>query len=271
MLYAIGAVIAVAIIQIKKTHKSKNNVILERERLAQLGEFTAGVVHNLRTPVMSISGSLEAIKELVDEYERSIGDKDVTDDDHREIASEMREHILKTKPYFIYLSDIIATVKEQAVTRKHSINENFTIKDMVKRLEMLMGYELKKATCALDINIKTDETLQIKGDINELVQVMNNFISNSIDSYQNNPGKIDISIDKEGDVVKFKVTDYGEGMPETVRKKLLKNIITTKGEKGTGLGVYISYHLIKNKFQGSMKIESEEGKGTSIYVSIPVK
>ncbi|MDQ2087620.1 HAMP domain-containing sensor histidine kinase [Herbivorax sp. ANBcel31] len=257
------------IIQFKKEYKLKDDVILERERLAHLGEVTAGVVHNLKTPVMSISGSLEALKELVDEYERSIGDGDVTDEDHYEIAREMRDYILKSKPYCSYISDIITTVKDQAAKRNSSENESFTIEDMMKRVEILMGYVLKKSSCR--INIKMDKTFQIKGDINELVQAMNNFISNSIESYKGDAGKIDILIDKEDDMVKFKITDYGSGIPENIRKKLLKNVITTKGKKGTGIGVYMSYYIIRHKFNGSMKIESSEGKGTTIYINIPAK
>lgn len=267
----LGVVITVAIIQIKKTHLLKNNMVIERERLAQLGEFTAGIVHNLRTPVMSISGSLEALKELVDEYKLSIGDKNVTNDDHHEIAKEMEEHILKTKSYCAYLSNIVTTVKKQAAVKKHSIDKSFMIRDMIKILEMLMGYELKKATCSLNINIKAEETLKIRGDVNELVQVMNNLISNSIDSYKGEPGEISVLIDKEEDALRLKVIDYGKGIPETVRKKLLKNIITTKGKDGTGLGIYISNYLIKNKFKGSMEIKSKEGKGTTVYVNIPIK
>lgn len=267
----LGAVIAISVIQIIKTCKLKNSTIIERERLARLGEITAGIIHNLKTPVMSISGSLEELKNLVDEYENSIGDKEVTDEDHQEIASEMRDHILKIKPYCSYLADVIDTVKEQAAVKKHSGDEVFTIEDIIKKVEILMGYRIKKATCKLNVDIKTDETFKIQGDINELVQVMNNLISNSIDSYENNPGEIDILIEKEKDIVKFKVTDYGKGMPKDVMKKLLKNIITTKGEKGTGLGLYISYHIIQNNFKGSIKIESEEEKGTTVYIDIPIK
>ena len=54
---------------------------------------------------------------------------------------------------------------------------------------------------------------------------MNNLISNSIDSYENNAGEIGILIEKEKDIVKFKVTDYGKGIPKDVRKKLLKEIL----------------------------------------------
>lgn len=267
----LGAIAAIAVIQIIKICKFRNSAIIERERLAQLGEVTAGIIHNLRTPVMSLSGSLEELKNLVDEYENSIGDTDVTVEDHCEIAAEMREYILKSKPYCSYLSDIIATIKEHAVVKKHPGNENFTIKDMIKKVEILMGYQLKKATCKLNIDIKTEESIEIQGSVNEFVQVMNNLISNSIDSYENNPGEIDILIKKEKDIVKFKVTDYGKGVPKDVRKKLLKNIITTKGEKGTGLGLYISYHIIQNNFKGSIKIESEEEKGTTVYIDIPIK
>ena len=62
--YFLGAIAAIAVIQIIKICKFRNSAIIERERLAQLGEVTAGIIHNLRTPVMSLSGSLEELKTL---------------------------------------------------------------------------------------------------------------------------------------------------------------------------------------------------------------
>jgi signal transduction histidine kinase len=95
-------------------------------------------------------------------------------------------------------------------------------------------------------------------------------ISNSIESYDGKPGKIDLMLDKKDKKLEIIVRDYGSGIPEKVKNKLLKEMITTKGAKGTGIGLYMSYSTIKGKFGGTMSIESTEGKGTTITISIPI-
>jgi len=130
-----------------------------------------------------------------------------------------------------------------------------------KRVEILMSHELKKFSCELRLDIKVDEDTTIKGEINNLVQVLNNLISNSIESYNGKEGKIDLSVSKNGQELEIVVKDYGCGIPENVKRKLLKEMITTKGKNGTGLGLYMSHSTIKGKFGGTMKVKSEEGKG----------
>ncbi|HOM03503.1 MAG TPA: ATP-binding protein, partial [Acetivibrio sp.] len=165
-----------------------------------------------------------------------------------------------------YIPFILST---QADNMNESENISFTVGELLKRVEILMSHELKKFSCELRIDIRVDENTQIKGEINNLVQVMNNLISNSIESYNGKEGKIDLLISKNTQEVEIVIRDYGSGIPENVRKKLLKEMITTKGKNGTGLGLYMSHSTIKGKFGGTMKIKSEEGKGTEISILIP--
>ena len=66
------------------------------------------------------------------------------------------------------------------------------------------------------------------------------------------------------------VKDYACGMPQKVKDKLFKEMITTKGKNGTGLGLYMSYSTIKAHFNGDITFESEEGKGTTFTIIIPI-
>lgn len=74
---------------------SNQNMLIERERLASLGQLIGGIAHNLKTPIMSISGAAEGLTDLVTEYDKSIGDKDVTEQDHHDIAKDMTSWIEK--------------------------------------------------------------------------------------------------------------------------------------------------------------------------------
>lgn len=254
---------------IDKSYSEKHAIALERERLASLGQLIGGIAHNFKTPIMSISGGLEALMDLIDEYDNSIEDDEVTREDHHEIAAEMKDWVQKIKPYCAYMSDIISTVKGQAANLNESKSASFTLDELLKRVEILMAHELKKYCCDMNVDLKTDKSTLIRGEINNLVQVMNNLISNAIEAYDGKEGKIDLLIDKKGTVIEILIRDYGSGIPENVKSKLLKEMITTKGKNGTGLGLYMSYSTIKGKFGGKMRIESELGKGTDIYISIP--
>ena len=135
-----------------------------------------------------------------------------------------------------------------------------------------MKHELKNALIYLNIKLLTDENIQIEGDVNSLVQVINNMISNSIQSYNGEPNKnIDMIVTKENNNLIISIQDYGSGIPKKVKDKLFKEMITTKGKNGTGLGLYMSYSTIKAHFNGDIKMESEEGKGTLLKIIIPVK
>lgn len=251
--------------------KSNQEVLMEKERLATLGQMVGGIAHNLKTPIMSISGASEGLKDLINEYDKSIGDSDVTVQDHHEIAHDMRNWIEKLDSYTEYMSDIITAVKGQAVTLSNQEIVSFTISELVKRVQILMKHELKHSLIDLNINMNVDENLELHGDINSLVQVLNNLISNAIQAYDGAENeKIDFDINMNGNNIVFSITDYGKGIPEEVQAKLFKEMVTTKGKNGTGLGLFMSYSNIRAHFNGNMKFESEVGKGTTFEIIIPV-
>ena len=250
---------------------NNQETLMESERLASLGQLIGGIAHNLKTPIMSISGALEGLKNLIKEYEDSIDDPEVNSQDHHDIAKDMSEWISKIKDYTEYMSDIITTVKGQAVTLSEADSVHFTLDELVKRVNILMKHELKNAIIYLNISMKTDEHTSINGDINSLVQVINNMISNAIQAYNGETNKnIELILESKNNNVYISVKDYASGMPKAVQEKLFKEMITTKGKNGTGLGLYMSYSTIKAHFNGDIIFESEEGKGTIFTIILPL-
>lgn len=252
--------------------KSSQNMLIEKERLASLGQMIGGIAHNLKTPIFSISGASEGLTDLINEYRSSITDPTVTIQDHYAIAKDMEDWIEKIKSYTAYMSDVITAVRGQAVALTNDVDETFTIEELVKRVDILMKHELKSALVNLNISVQTDKTFEMRGNINSLVQVINNIISNAIQSYNGKPDQnIDFTVFKENRKIIITITDYGCGMSEEVQEKLFKEMITTKGKNGTGLGLFMSYSNIKAQFDGDLKFTSEEGKGTTFNLIIPIK
>lgn len=254
-----------------QTIKNNQDMLLERERLASLGQLIGGIAHNLKTPIMSISGAAEGLTDLVKEYEASVGDPEVTVQDHHDIAKDMKDWIEKIHSYTEYMSDIITAVKGQAVTMSEEQAVSFTLDELVKRVNILIKHELKNALVELNVSMQVNEQTVLKGNINSLVQVINNMISNAIQAYDGKPdNKIDLILKKENNNIIISVKDYGCGLPDEVQKKLFKEMITTKGKNGTGLGLFMSYSTIRAHFNGNMTFETEQGKGTTFNIILPL-
>ena len=176
-----------------ETLKQNQNTLMERERLATLGQMVGGIAHNLKTPIMSIAGAMEGLQDLITEYDKSIDDPDVTKADHHAIAHDMSEWISKVNSYDSYMSDIITAVKGQAVNMNDDTPTVFTIDELLDRVTILMKHELKNAFVSLNIIKKINGSTSLIGNINSLVQVVNNLISNAIQSYESsNGGTIDL-------------------------------------------------------------------------------
>lgn len=254
-----------------KTIEDNQSMLMEKERLASLGQMIGGIAHNLKTPIMSIAGATEGLLDLTKEYDISIGDPEVTNEDHHAIVKDMNEWIEKIKEYTEYMSNVITAVKGQAVNFADETSDSFTINEAIKYIDVLMKHELKNALVSLNIDVQTDSNTSIKGNINSFVQVVNNLISNAIQAYTDQPNKvIDFVIKKVDNNIQFIIQDYGSGIPESVQEKLFKEMITTKGKNGTGLGLFMSFSNIRAHFNGNMTFESKEGKGTKFIITIPV-
>ena len=250
--------------------EKNQNTLMERERLASLGQMIGGIAHNLKTPIMSIAGAADGLEDLITEYKESIDDPEVTKEDHHAIANDMSSWISKIRTYDSYMSDVITAVKGQAVNMNDEKPILFTVKELLNRVNILMKHELKNALVTLNIDYKVDENTQLVGNINSLVQVLNNLISNAIQAYNGKPNQIiDLVIDSKDDKLLISVIDHGSGIPKEVQAKLFTQMITTKGQKGTGLGLFMSYSTIKGHFKGDMNFESEVGKGTRFNIILP--
>jgi len=249
--------------------KKSQTMLIEKERLASLGQLIGGIAHNLKTPIMAISGRTLNLEALFDECEQSLNDESVTAEDKKEILEEMREEVRNIQNHMTYISEIITTVKEQTVKLNVEAQDSFTIEELLRRINILMKHELIRNNCELIYDIKTDYGTLIHGDINSLVQVVDNIILNAVYAYGGAPGKLWLTITQSRRDIIIAVRDNAGGMPDDIQEKLFKEMITSKGRDGTGLGLYMSYSTVVGKFEGKMWFKSVEGQGSEFFISIP--
>lgn len=256
-----------------QTIKDNQDMLVEKERLASLGQMIGGIAHNLKTPIMSIAGAAEGLSDLIVEYDEGIEDPDLTPKDHHDIADDMNVWIGKIRGHLSYMSDIITAIKGQAVAFEDQTTTEFTIDELIKMVNILMKHELKSALVNMDVKIDVDQTTVVKGNINSMVQVVDNIISNAIQAYSSQ-GKADqnilLNISKNNSNLLIKIQDNAGGLPENVQEKLFKEMITTKGKNGTGLGLFMSYSNVKAHFGGKLTYETIKGKGTTFFIDIPM-
>lgn len=253
-----------------QTIRNNQEMLMEKERLASLGQLIGGIAHNLKTPIMSISGAAEGLEDLIREYNESIEDSQVTVEDHHAIAKDMQTWIEKIRSYTEYMSDVITAVKGQAVNMSDEQNYSFTVDELVKRIDILMKHELKSALVSLNLIMEVDPLTTLDGNINSLVQVINNMISNSIQAYKGTPNKsIDLIIKEIDNNIIISIRDYASGLSKEVQDKLFKEMVTTKGKNGTGLGLFMSYSTIRAHFNGNITFDTKENEGTTFNITLP--
>ena len=253
--------------------KANQDLLVEQERLASLGQMIGGIAHNLKTPIFSIAGGLEGLSDLIKEFDESIDDPEVTSQDMHDIAKDMNDWIIKLRDHVSYMSDVITTVKGQTVTMSESQTSRFTVKELFDHIVILMQHELKEKLTTLNISNNVPYNRSIYGNINSLVQVVNNLISNAIEAYLGTDKERIINLaanySESNRNIIITIEDFGPGLPEKVQEKVFKEMITTKGKYGTGLGLFMSYSNIKAHFKGDLTFKTEKDKGTTFIISIP--
>lgn len=267
--------------------KSAQSQLVHSEKMASLGQLTAGIAHEINNPINFISSgmnsmrmSIESLKEILETY----GKLDNGDADPKEIISEIKE--LKEDHEFDELMDELDDLVKDinyGVTR--------TI-EIVKGLRVFSRLDEEESKPA-NINENIDATLTLlknktknrikvskfydekMSDIEcypgQLNQVFMNILNNSIQAIPEDrkDGEITIYTEEEKDSVTIRLKDNGVGIPEEIRARIWEPFFTTKPVGvGTGLGMSITFGIIE-KHNGKIDLISEIGKGTEFVITLP--
>lgn len=258
--------------QVIKLMEENAKQMIEKARLVSLHNLIGGISHNMKSPLMSSSGGILALKNHTRKIENLITDMNNSGEysEYLEIVSDMRKWEDSIKNYLVYMSDIITAVKEQAASMIGNQNRRFEVKEVFSKLELLLNFELKKSNCSLNSIINVSEDTYIEGDISSLTQILGNAVINATQAYSHG-GVINLQADRKPEGILFTIQDFGKGIPTEIKDRIFNEMVTTKGKDGSGLGLYFANIAIRSQFRGFISIESEEGKGTIISITIPIK
>lgn len=224
--------------------KTAHENLIRKERLYALGEFSAGLAHEIKNPLTSIKMLMQSAKESG--IQLSPKDIEVIEGEINRIDRIVREFLLFAKPAkTVFVDTDINEILQEviALSRRNTQKANITV---VEDLEPGLS--------------------PIKAHPDGIKQVFLNIILNSIQAMQQG-GILTISSYSENGVVYACFKDTGEGIPEEISKRIFDPFFTTK-ENGTGMGLYIAYNIVR-EHGGSIEISSEINKGTAVCISLP--
>ncbi len=232
-----------------KILREKQEIIVAQSRLATIGELAGGIAHDINTPISTIKTGIQMLSNSFQDEERKM------------LLNQMQSCANK-------ISDIANTVRNQFRNLGKQETMKFEINKILEDIKVIVHNELKKYNCTLTLNM--DEKIEITGEPTKLNQVLTNIIVNAIQVYAGTEGgPVTVNLFKNSSNIIIEIIDKAGGIKKEILPHLFKNILTTKGDKGTGLGLYLSYSVIKSEFSGDIKVESTEGVGSKFTVILP--
>ena len=249
--------------------KENHQKLIISEKMASLGRLTAGIAHEMNTPLAAVRTSLKEFGQLIQEYEESIGNSSVLPEDHRLIAEDMRKCLKLAIQSAEKSAGFIKGIKAQTTNMNTSNFQVFNVANVISDTLSVLEFALRKGNCKMTTNI--DNSIELYGDPNKFVQIATNLVINSVDACKTDGGNISIILENNGDgFAKITFQDTGCGIPEEIRTRIFDPMFTTKpfGE-GTGLGLSIVHDLV-DEFNGNINVESQKGL-TSFFIFLPIK
>lgn len=258
--------------------KSTQAQLIQSEKMASLGELTAGIAHEIQNPLNFVNNFSEVNKELAEELRQEIDAENYTE--AKNLARDIFENEEKINHHGKRAESIVKSMllhSRGTLGQKEITNIN-ALCDEYLRLSY-HGFRAKDKSFNADFKLLADENLPkievVPQDIGRvLLNLINNafFAVNAKNQQQQtdfNP-LVTISTRQTNENVEIKVADNGEGIPETIKDKIFQPFFTTKSTgQGTGLGLSLSYDIVK-AHGGELKVNSESGEGTEFVIKIPI-
>lgn len=250
------------------TMQKQQTKLVIAEKMASIGRLTAGIAHEMNTPLAAVRASMSELSALVDEYSDAIGDSSVLPDDHREIATEMKAAIAIADKSSARASAFVRGIKSQTRDLAGKPRIAFNAVSVVQESILLLSHALRDANCTTTFECSTYDSktdfVELVGSPASFAQAVTNLVTNAIDASRPNGGEIRLELVSSGDRVSLRVTDFGCGIPQEVISNIFEPMFTTKPfGQGTGLGLSILHDIVTGEFDGAVEVHSTVGKGTT--------
>jgi signal transduction histidine kinase/HAMP domain-containing protein len=265
------------------------------QKLESVGRLAAGVAHEINTPVQFVSDNVQFVRTsmtdiigVIQSYRKLLlavqEGADATGAAEAVAATESSadlDYIVENAPPALdsaidglgRIATIVRSMKEFA----HPDQAQKTAADLNQAIQSTLVIARNEYKYVADIDTEFGELPQVECYLGEINQVVLNLLVNAAQAIADvvkdsgNMGKLTVRTRLAGDEVEISISDTGTGIPEAVRDKIFDPFFTTKAiGKGTGQGLAIAHSVIVNKHRGSLRFETECGKGTTFFIRLPV-
>ncbi len=258
--------------------KAAQAQLIQSEKMASLGELTAGIAHEIQNPLNFVNNFAEVSHELIDEMNEELDKGEL--EEAKAIGLDVKQNLEKINHHGKRADAIVKGMLQHSRTstgQKEPTDIN-ALADEYLRLAY-HGLRAKDKSFNATLNTEFDEQI---GEINlvsqDIGRVILNLITNAFyvvdekkkSGIENYEPLVAVRTKKNGKNIEIEVSDNGNGIPERVLDKIFQPFFTTKPTgQGTGLGLSLSYDIVK-MHKGDLKVKTEKGKGTTFTIKLPL-
>ncbi len=254
--------------------------LIQSEKMASLGELTAGIAHEIQNPLNFVNNFSEVSVELLEEMDEELEKGDL--EEARVLVEDIKQNLEKINHHGKRADGIVKGMLQHSRS-SNGQKEPTDLNALADEYLRLAYHGLRAKDKGFNANLEThfDDTI---GKVNVVSQdigrVILNLITNAFyvvkekkeQQHQGYEPTVTVTTKKEGNKVMIMVKDNGNGIPDAVREKIFQPFFTTKPTgQGTGLGLSMSYDIVTKGHGGELKVETREGEGTEFRIVLPGK
>ncbi len=260
--------------------KSTQEQLVHSEKMASLGELTAGIAHEIQNPLNFVNNFSELSGELTQELKEELDKGDI--EEAKAISDDLSANLVKINHHGNRASDIVKSMLQHSRTGngEKELTDINGLADECLRLSY-HGLRAKDKSFNADFKIDLDDTL-LKVEVipQDMGRVLLNLINNAFHATAEKAKSgangfkpiVEVITENKNSHIHIIIRDNGSGIPDSIKEKIFQPFFTTKATgSGTGLGLSMSYDIVTKGHGGEITLESEEGIGTKFIISIPIK
>ncbi len=262
--------------------KSTQAQLIQSEKMASLGELTAGIAHEIQNPLNFVNNFSELTNEMITELEEERGRPEAERDEEliAELLDDMKENLLKINHHGNRADSIVKGMLLHS--RQNSGEKELTdLNELADEYLRLAYHGLRAKDKTFNADIQTDldpnlpSTRVIRQDMGRvLLNLLNNAFYSVNERKRNEPEgfepKVKVISKEANSKIMISVTDNGNGISANILNKIFQPFYTTKPSgQGTGLGLSLSYDIVTKGHNGDLLVESKEGEGITFTILIP--
>ncbi|MBR9975839.1 MAG: two-component sensor histidine kinase [Bacteroidetes bacterium] len=251
--------------------------LIEREKLASLGQLTAGIAHEIKNPLNFVTNFSDLSIELIEELRGT-----TSEGEREDILAALAQNLEKISEHGHRADEIVRSMMLHARggnTARERADLNRLISESAHLAYHAMRAQQDGFNCTIDLEL--DEQLPQPAIVRQDIgRVLLNILQNAMQAVHartraGEPGyepRVAVTSEHAGDRVRVRIRDNGPGIPESIRAQIFEPFFTTKGvDKGTGLGLAIARDIITAEHEGSIHFEDAAEGGTEFVIELPVR